>query len=88
MRFRTADDAPWVDAQTRNIGVGGAFLVSPELQPVGSTLTLELVLPTSDRVFVLPSIVRWSAAGDGMGVQFVGVDIDVLLELNEMFAAG
>lgn len=90
VRFRTVEDARWVDAQTRDIGVGGAFLVSPHLQAVGSSLTLELVLPTSDRVFVLPSIVRWSASGEGggMGVQFVGVDIDVLLELNEMFAAG
>lgn len=89
VRFR-AGEAPWVPAQTRDIGIGGAFIVSPVLQPVGASLTVELVLPTSDQVFVLPSVVRWSAAGEhgGMGVQFVGVDIDVLLELNEMFAAG
>jgi uncharacterized protein (TIGR02266 family) len=90
IRFRTAGHTAWVAAETRNIGVGGAFIVSQHIQPVGAQVTLELSLPTSDQVFVLPAVVRWSAAGadGGMGVQFVGVDIDVLLELNEMFAAG
>ncbi len=89
VRFRAAEHTGWVAAQTRDIGVGGAFIVSQHLQPAGAQVTLELTLPTSDRVFVIPAIVRWSAAGadGGMGVQFVGVDIDVLLELNEMFAA-
>jgi hypothetical protein len=85
LRFRAGDHTGWVPAETRNIGVGGAFIVTQLVQAVGSSLTLELTLPTSDQVFVLPSVVRW-AASDGMGVQFVGVDVDVLLELNDYFA--
>ena len=56
--------------------------------PDGTTLTIELTLPTTDQTFALPAIVRWSAAGPdgGMGVQFVGIDVDVLLELNDYFA--
>ena len=85
IQFRAAGHTAWVSAETRNIGVGGAFIVTPLVQPVGSSITVELKLPTSDQSFTLPAIVRW-AAGDGMGVQFVGVDVDVLLELNDFFA--
>lgn len=85
MKFRAAAHTAWVPAETRNIGVGGAFVVTRLVQPVGSSIALELVLPTSEQVFTLPAVVRWTD-GDGMGVQFVGVDVDVLLELNDFFA--
>jgi PilZ domain-containing protein len=85
IRFRAASHTAWVTAETRNVGVGGAFIVTKLVQAVGTQLALELVLPTSDQTFQLPAVVRWVAA-DGMGVQFVGVDVDVLLELNDYFA--
>lgn len=86
VRYRTTLHPAWITAETRNIGVGGAFIVSPEVQAVGTALTVELSLPTSEQVFTLPAIVRWAAADEGMGVQFIGVDVDVLLELNDYFA--
>jgi hypothetical protein len=88
VRFRAAEHTGWVAAETRNIGVGGAFIACQLVQPIGSNLTIELTLPTSDQVFTLPAVVRWASndGGGGMGVQFVGVDVDVLLELNDYFA--
>jgi hypothetical protein len=53
---------------------------------VGTTLTVEVTLPTTDQVFTLPAVVRWTNPGDGIGIQFVGVDVDVLLELNDYFS--
>jgi hypothetical protein len=85
VRFRAASQHAWVIAETRNIGAGGAFVATSLVEPVGTSLTIELVLPTSDRVFTLPCAVRW-VAPDGMGVEFVGVEVDVLLELNDYFA--
>jgi hypothetical protein len=85
VRFRTGAHTAWVTAETRNIGVGGAFVLTKLAQPVGTMLTIELVLPTSEEVFVLPASVRWTDA-DGMGVKFIDVDVDVLLELNDYFA--
>jgi hypothetical protein len=88
VRYRTTLHPGWIAAETRNIGVGGAFIASADVQPVGTAMTVELTLPTTDRVFALPSIVRWASTANppGMGVQFVGVDVDILLELNDYFS--
>jgi Tfp pilus assembly protein PilZ len=85
VRFRAAAHTGWLSAETRNIGVGGAFIVTQLVQPIGSAITIELSLPTTEQTFTLPAAVRWCGQ-DGMGVQFVGVDVDVLLELNDYFA--
>ena len=85
VRFQVAGQPAWVTAATRNIGVGGAFILTPLVQAVGTALTVELRLPTTEQVFTLTAVVRW-ASNDGMGVQFVGVDVDILLELNDYFA--
>ncbi|MEO8701185.1 MAG: PilZ domain-containing protein [Kofleriaceae bacterium] len=85
IRFRAAGHTAWITAETRNIGVGGAFIVSPLAQPIGTQVSVEVTLPSTDQTFALPAMVRWGNA-EGMGVQFVGVDVDVLLELNDFFA--
>jgi uncharacterized protein (TIGR02266 family) len=96
MRWR--GEGAWEDAETRNIGVGGAFIATEAPAPVGAAILVELHIPTSERPFEARAIVRWRqtvapAAADahsvdapGMGVEFVQVDIDVLLELNDYFA--
>ena len=87
VRFRPPAQVGWIAAETRNVGVGGAFIATQEVQPVGAALTVELTLPTSDQVFTLQAVVRWASTREGgMGVQFVGVDVDILLELNDYFA--
>jgi Tfp pilus assembly protein PilZ len=85
VRFRAVAHTAWVSAGARDVGAGGAFITTTEVQPVDTELLLELVLPTSDQVFTLSAVVRWSSP-DGMGVQFVGEPADVLLELTDYFA--
>jgi len=89
VKFRTAAHETWVAAETRNIGVGGAYISAAGPPNVGTTLMVEVTLPTTDQTFVLPAIVRWASHAEppGMGVQFVGVDVDVLLELNDYFSS-
>ena len=87
VRYRTTLHPRWMTAETRDIGVGGAFISALEVLDVGTAMTLEVTLPTSERVFSLPAIVRWSRVQEGMGVQFVGVDVDILLELNDYFSS-
>lgn len=89
IRFRAAGEPGWVDSETRNIGVGGAFVVTAAPRAIGAKLDLELVLPTTERRFPLTAVVRWvqtTGAELGMGVQFVDVDVDILLELNDYFS--
>lgn len=87
VRYRTTLHPGWISGETRNIGVGGAFIACTEVQPVGTPLTVELSLPTSDQVFTLPAIVKWSRAHEGMGLEFVGAGVDLLLELNDYFSS-
>ena len=90
IRYRV-DGGEWLHAETRNIGVGGAFIVTQKPAPNGSEVDIELEVPTCEKPLILHGHVRWAqeAGTDdtGMGVQFHDVDIDVLLELNDYFAS-
>lgn len=91
VRFH-GEQAAWIDAATRDIGVGGAFIQTTSVLAVGAALTVEITLPTTAQLLALPAIVRWVAEGEavaapGMGVQFVGVDVDLLLALDDYFAS-
>ncbi|HSK01198.1 MAG TPA: PilZ domain-containing protein [Kofleriaceae bacterium] len=85
VRFRAVDEAAWTAASARDVGAGGAFIVVTPAREIGTEIVLELVLPTSDQVFTLSAVVRWTSP-EGMGVQFTGEPADVLLELTDYFA--
>ena len=79
-------------AFTRNIGVGGAFIVTEDPATPGAELLLTVQIPTSGKKIEVRGEVRWIADGDydavhGMGVKFHGLDVDQLLELNEYFTS-
>jgi uncharacterized protein (TIGR02266 family) len=79
-------------AFTRNIGVGGAFIVTDDPAAPGSELQLTVQIPTSGKKIDVRGEVRWIADGEydavhGMGVKFHGLDVDQLLELNEYFTS-
>ena len=94
VRFRpTGGD--WRTGETRNVGVGGAFIADAAGLPVGTELELELSLPSCDHPLAMRAIVRRAGVGrdgdggdeGGVGVEFVEVEVDVLLELNDYFAS-
>ena len=82
MQWRVVGTDEWQPAHTRDIGVGGAFLLAVNL-PVGTLIECEL--PAGSRSLRLTAVVR-RTVGAGIGVQFQDVDIDVLLELNAILA--
>ena len=89
--YRVADGEP-IQAFTRNIGVGGAFIVTPVPPPPGTTLTLALRVPTAKQPIEVKAEVRWHGAATpdapgGMGVKFYGLEVEELLLLNEYFAS-
>jgi uncharacterized protein (TIGR02266 family) len=79
-------------AYTRNIGVGGAFIVTTTPERAGTALTLSLTVPSLPQTLVVKAEVRWNTPGDaydppGMGVKFFGLEVEELLALNEYFAS-
>lgn len=81
-------------AHTKNIGVGGAFIVTPRPPRVGSQLHIVIEMPSGTVPIEVRAEVRWvlvgediSAADSGAGVRFAGLTVDQLLALNEYFAS-
>src|SRR6185295_18238185 len=77
VRFQPASGAE-VSAHTKNIGVGGAFVVTPQPPRVGSQLRLVIEMPNATELEVRGEV-RWlstDAAEPGMGVRFAGLEVD------------
>lgn len=75
-------------AYTKNIGVGGAFIVTDTQVPPGTTVSFTIHVPTSTIPLEVLGEVRWASNSPlGMGVRFSGVGADGLLVLSEYFAS-
>jgi hypothetical protein len=85
LRFRSRGGDGWTVAETRNIGVGGAFILGAHLAP-HSDIDVEIDVAGRAAPLSLIAEVRWIAP-EGIGVQFHDVDIDVMLELNGYLAS-
>jgi uncharacterized protein (TIGR02266 family) len=91
----TGEDGTLLHAHTRNIGVGGAFVVTARPVKPGSPLTLAVHIPTATDPLQVHGEVRWTIAPKedtpgheaGMGVRFQTLDVEALLALNEYFAS-
>lgn len=88
-RPKTASTGTEVDATTKNLGVGGAFLPTPVPLPVGTEVIVLLSSPTSWDPLELPAVVRWiTETGDdtGMGVQFTSMSDKDVVRLNDLLS--
>ncbi len=92
--YRRVDqpDAAFTEAVTRNIGVGGAYVLTDDPEEIGTALAIRLSIPTTAESIEVKGEVRWSnptGADDdaGMGVVFLDIDVDCVLILGEYFAS-
>ena len=58
--------------ETGNVSLGGAYLITAERFPLGTRLSVRIVLPKVKDAIEVGATVRWSA-GNGIGVQFDGL---------------
>lgn len=58
-----------VRAHTRDLSVGGMFVITAVKPAIGSTVRVRLVIPTLGSDDVVDVVVRWTSP-DGIGVQF------------------
>lgn len=85
----TAEDGTRERAHTRNIGVGGAFVVTGRPGRPGTPLRLAVHLPnwpSATEPLELSGEIRWTNP-QGMGIRFDGLDVEAVLALNEYFAS-
>jgi uncharacterized protein (TIGR02266 family) len=86
------ETGPEQAAFTSNIGIGGAFIVTPDPAPPGSALHVLVTMPPGGRRITVKGEVRWISDGDedpvhGMGVKFSGLGVEETVALNEYFAS-
>ncbi len=81
-------------AFTKNIGIGGAFILTTDPAPPGAAVQLQIEVPSAKAIEVKADV-RWIVDGKhdepagehGMGVKFNALDVEQLLALNEYFAS-
>jgi hypothetical protein len=79
VRFRRADGRGALEesASTNDFGIGGAFVETERLLPVGTVLQLTLVAPSAWDPLELGGEVRWTSSTPGrpkgMGIEFRGI---------------
>ena len=76
-------DGRRIEAVSRDMSIGGAFVETDSPAPFASTLPVDLLLPGAKQAIRVTSTVRWTQR-DGMGLQFglMGVrDTHALTEL-------
>jgi type IV pilus assembly protein PilZ len=56
--------------RSKDISLGGMFIHVERPLEFGAELVVHLTLPGQKAPFALPGVVRWSRAGEGMGIQF------------------
>jgi uncharacterized protein (TIGR02266 family) len=97
VRYKVASSGEEHSAFTKNVGVGGAFILTPAAPPPGTRLTLTLELPSPAEPVEVGAEVRWIVAAHegqpgssrepGMGVKFDPLEVEQLLMLNGYFGS-
>jgi len=59
-----------IAGRSRDVSLGGMFVLTGTPLPFGADLVLHVTLPGQKAPFAMPGVVRWSKIGEGMGVQF------------------
>jgi hypothetical protein len=102
VRHRASGGA-WQDGLALDIGAGGTFLVDASWPVGSSVeLAIDIAAREGEGALILPGVVRWTS-GDGsddddeakpvvcglagVGVQFVGLDLDIIKELHAHLAS-
>jgi len=70
VEFTTAGSAARNAGLAKDISVGGMYVETPHPATFNREVVVHVLLPGQRAPFALPAVVRWSRAGEGMGLQF------------------
>ena len=71
------------DEYMRDLSVGGAFVVSHQVFPIGSILNFRFKVPHVTNLISCTGIVRNMEIGDGLGIQFLDLSGENLRQVEE-----
>ncbi len=92
IRYRRLDEphAREVEALTRNIGVGGAFILTDSPLPIGSSIEISISSPATWEPVRVRGEVRWIGTEKdepGMGVSFRDLHPRDVVALHDFFVS-
>ncbi len=70
LEFATKGKTERASGRARDLSLGGMYIQTDTPLAFGEQLIVHVVLPGYKAPLALPAVVRWSRAGEGMGVQF------------------
>lgn len=73
-----------IECVTRNVSLGGMYLLTDTRPPYGAKVMLELYLPALKERANIEAVVRW-VKEDGVGVQFGSLRAREVWALNQLF---
>lgn len=81
-----------VEAQSRNIGVGGAFIVTELPPPIGTPIEVAIASPATWEPVRVRGLVRWTTKGGpdedpGMGIEFQDLAPRDVVALHDFFVS-
>ncbi len=77
-------DGTRLECVTRNISLGGMYLLTDRPLPYGAQVQVEVFLPALREKAVIDCTVRWEKP-DGMGVQFGSLRAREVWAFNQLF---
>jgi PilZ domain len=70
LEFAVKGSAERTGGHARDISVGGMYVETEQPAGFGANVEVYLQLPGQRATSTLPAVVRWTRAGEGMGLQF------------------
>lgn len=94
IRWRRLDEPHTreIDAQSRNIGVGGAFVITESAPPIGTAVEIAIASPATWEPVRVRGVVRWLTPGTpdedpGMGIEFQDLAPRDVVALHDFFVS-
>ena len=84
LKVKVVSDGESVVCVSRNLSLGGMFLITETPLRYGSEVQLVFQLPALNKKVSVDGVVRWQSR-DGMGVQFSSLRAKETWALNELF---
>lgn len=86
IRYTVMGNGTTAESTTRDVSLGGLFVLAQAPPPIGTKLSMWFLMPTLRDPVEATGVVRWSEVNVGFGVQFDGLRAREVYALNKWLA--